>query len=212
VVKSAPALTAEIYRKIQVATRDISGQEVLIRVNPEMAGYFEEQEAEGLELLSFEDTGSYRLLLPAMSDDAGELDRIRPRRARLEGGTRHRNQLDARRKDPRVRGVGIRLADRHLDADEDVRVPELHAGAPFRRLDERAGDAHLPGLVEAAAVDPLSRRREAVDMGPHQLGDNLFTHQIPSGPKSSSGGICGSGSTGPAAEGDSFRMSSRVTE
>jgi ribonuclease G len=51
VVKSAPALTAEIYRKIQVATRDISGQEVLIRVNPDLAAYFQEEEAEGLEVL-----------------------------------------------------------------------------------------------------------------------------------------------------------------
>jgi ribonuclease G len=51
VVKSAPALTAEIYRKIQVATRDISGQEVLIRVNPDLAAYFQEQESEGLEIL-----------------------------------------------------------------------------------------------------------------------------------------------------------------
>jgi ribonuclease G len=51
VVKSAAALTAEIYRKIQVATRDISGQEVLIRVNPDLAAYFQEQESEGLEIL-----------------------------------------------------------------------------------------------------------------------------------------------------------------
>jgi hypothetical protein len=33
-------------------------------------------EAEGLELLAFEDTGSYRLLLPAMSEDPGELERF----------------------------------------------------------------------------------------------------------------------------------------
>ena len=51
VVKSAPALTAEIYRKIQVATRDISGQEVLIRVNPDLASYLQEEESEGLEVL-----------------------------------------------------------------------------------------------------------------------------------------------------------------
>jgi ribonuclease G len=51
VVKSAPALTAEIYRKIQVATRDISGQEVLIRVNPDLAAYLQEEEADGLEVL-----------------------------------------------------------------------------------------------------------------------------------------------------------------
>jgi ribonuclease G len=51
VVKSAPALTAEIYRKIQVAVRDISGQEVLIRVNPDLAAHLQEEEAEGLEVL-----------------------------------------------------------------------------------------------------------------------------------------------------------------
>jgi ribonuclease G len=50
-VKSAPALTAEIYRRIQTATLDISGQEVLIRVNPEMAAYLDEEEGEGLETL-----------------------------------------------------------------------------------------------------------------------------------------------------------------
>jgi len=33
-------------------------------------------EAEGVELLSFEDTGAYRLLLPAMSEDAAELERF----------------------------------------------------------------------------------------------------------------------------------------
>jgi len=51
VVKSAPALTAEIYRKIQVAVRDISGQEVLIRVNPDLAAHLQEEESEGLEIL-----------------------------------------------------------------------------------------------------------------------------------------------------------------
>jgi sugar diacid utilization regulator len=33
-------------------------------------------EAEGLSLLAFEDTGAYRLLLPAMSEDPGELERF----------------------------------------------------------------------------------------------------------------------------------------
>jgi ribonuclease G len=51
VVKSAAALTAEIYRKIQVAVRDISGQEILIRVNPDLAAHLQEQESEGLEIL-----------------------------------------------------------------------------------------------------------------------------------------------------------------
>ena len=51
VVKSPPAITAEIYRKIQAAAADVGGQEVLIRVNPEMADHFQGEEAEGLELL-----------------------------------------------------------------------------------------------------------------------------------------------------------------
>ena len=50
-VKSPAAITAEVYRKIQAAVADVGGQEVLIRVNPEMAAYFQEEEAEGLELL-----------------------------------------------------------------------------------------------------------------------------------------------------------------
>ncbi|MBI3457455.1 MAG: Rne/Rng family ribonuclease [Candidatus Rokubacteria bacterium] len=51
VVKSATAITAEIYRKIQAAAADVGGQEVLIRVNSEMAAHFQEEEAEGLEEL-----------------------------------------------------------------------------------------------------------------------------------------------------------------
>jgi DNA-binding PucR family transcriptional regulator len=45
-----------------------AGQEALLAVNV--------AEAEGIELLSFEDTGSYRLLLPAMSEESGELQRF----------------------------------------------------------------------------------------------------------------------------------------
>jgi hypothetical protein len=45
-----------------------AGQEALLAVNV--------AEADGLELLAFEDTGSYRLLLPAMSEDPGELERF----------------------------------------------------------------------------------------------------------------------------------------
>jgi len=51
VVRSVAAITAEIYRKVQAAAADVGGQEVLIRVNPELAAYFEEEEAEGLEIL-----------------------------------------------------------------------------------------------------------------------------------------------------------------
>src|SRR5207249_5631816 len=113
-----------------------------------------------------------------------------------------------------VRGVGIRLAHGHLDADENVRVPQLHAGASFGGLDERPVDLDWAGLIEAAAVDSLPGRREAIHVSAHQLRDDLLAHQIPSGPKSSSGGIGGSSdSTGAgAAGGGSFRMSSRVTE
>ena len=45
-----------------------AGQEALLAINV--------AEADGLELLAFEDTGSYRLLLPAMSEDPGELERF----------------------------------------------------------------------------------------------------------------------------------------
>jgi sugar diacid utilization regulator len=45
-----------------------AGQEARLAVNV--------AEAEGIERLSFEDTGSYRLLLPAMSEESGELQRF----------------------------------------------------------------------------------------------------------------------------------------
>jgi len=45
-----------------------AGREALLAANV--------AEAEGLSLLAFEDTGAYRLLLPAMSDDPGELERF----------------------------------------------------------------------------------------------------------------------------------------
>ncbi len=50
---------ADLYR---------AGQEALLAANV--------AEADGLELLAFEETGSYRLLLPAMSEDSGELERF----------------------------------------------------------------------------------------------------------------------------------------
>jgi DNA-binding PucR family transcriptional regulator len=45
-----------------------AGKEALLAVNV--------GEAEGRELISFEETGAYRLLLPAMSEDPGELERF----------------------------------------------------------------------------------------------------------------------------------------
>jgi sugar diacid utilization regulator len=50
---------ADLYR---------AGQEALLAANV--------AEADGIELLAFEDTGSYRLLLPAMSEESGELERF----------------------------------------------------------------------------------------------------------------------------------------
>lgn len=50
---------ADLYR---------AGQEALLAANV--------AEAEGIDRLAFEDTGSYRLLLPAMSEDPGELYRF----------------------------------------------------------------------------------------------------------------------------------------
>jgi ribonuclease G len=51
VVKSPAAITAEIYRRVQAAVVDVGGQEVLVRVNPDLAAYFQEEEAEGVEIL-----------------------------------------------------------------------------------------------------------------------------------------------------------------
>lgn len=45
-----------------------AGQEALLAANV--------AEADGIEMLAFEDTGSYRLLLPAMSEESGELERF----------------------------------------------------------------------------------------------------------------------------------------
>ena len=51
VVKSDLTVAAEIFRKVQAAAADLGGQEILIRVNPEMAQHLEAEEREGLELL-----------------------------------------------------------------------------------------------------------------------------------------------------------------
>lgn len=51
VVRSEAAIAAELFRKIQAAARDVGGQEVLLRVNPEMAAYLQEQDPEALEAL-----------------------------------------------------------------------------------------------------------------------------------------------------------------
>ena len=50
-VKSDPALVAEIFRKVQAAAAEVGGQEVLIRVHPELAHYLETEERDGVERL-----------------------------------------------------------------------------------------------------------------------------------------------------------------
>ena len=50
-VKSDLTVAAEIFRKVQAAAADLGGQEILIRVHPEMAQHLEAEEREGLELL-----------------------------------------------------------------------------------------------------------------------------------------------------------------
>jgi len=51
VVKSDPALAAEIFRKVRAAAAELGGQEILIRVHPEMAHYLEAEKREGIERL-----------------------------------------------------------------------------------------------------------------------------------------------------------------
>lgn len=50
-VKSDPALAAEIFRKVQAAAAELGGQEILIRVHPELAEHLEAEEREALERL-----------------------------------------------------------------------------------------------------------------------------------------------------------------
>ena len=51
VVKSVGALASEIFRKVQTAAAELGGQEVLIRVHPDLAQYLESDEREALERL-----------------------------------------------------------------------------------------------------------------------------------------------------------------
>ncbi|MBI4240978.1 MAG: Rne/Rng family ribonuclease [Candidatus Rokubacteria bacterium] len=51
VVKSDLALAAEIFRKVRAAAAELGGQEILIRVHPELAQHLEAEEREALERL-----------------------------------------------------------------------------------------------------------------------------------------------------------------
>ena len=80
--RAAKALAGELRHSLQGFTVTVAhsrlaqdpvdlyraGKEALLAVNV--------AEAEGEEVLAFEDTGSYRLLLPAMSEDPSELERF----------------------------------------------------------------------------------------------------------------------------------------
>jgi sugar diacid utilization regulator len=58
------------------ASRHLTDPVDLYRAGSEACLAVNVGEAEGKPLLAFEDTGAYRLLLPAMSDDPGELERF----------------------------------------------------------------------------------------------------------------------------------------
>jgi ribonuclease G len=51
VVKSDVTLAAEIFRKVQAAALEPGGEEIVIRVHPEMAQHLAAEEREGMELL-----------------------------------------------------------------------------------------------------------------------------------------------------------------
>jgi sugar diacid utilization regulator len=80
--RAAKALLVEFAEslsgfQVTVARSRLTGDPVdLFRAGKEATLAVNVAEAEGIDLLSFEDTGSYRLLLPAMSEDAAELERF----------------------------------------------------------------------------------------------------------------------------------------
>ncbi len=51
VVKSDATLAAEIFRKVQAGAQEGAGQEVLVRVHPDAAGYLETERADAIERL-----------------------------------------------------------------------------------------------------------------------------------------------------------------
>jgi ribonuclease G len=51
VVRSSATLAAEMFRKAQATSAEAGGEEIVLRVHPEMAQYLEREEREGLELL-----------------------------------------------------------------------------------------------------------------------------------------------------------------
>ena len=122
-------------------------------------------EAEGHSLLAFEDTGAYRLLLPAMSEDPGELERfyaetIEPL-SQLRRAVRDRAGRD-RRGLPRQR----RQRRRH-------RQTALHP-PPHRALP--------PGAGEGALRPRRLRHRGPREARPRPQGDAGARHRLPARP------------------------------
>jgi ribonuclease G len=50
-VRSLASVAAELYRKVQTAAADVAGQEILIRVHPDLADFLREEEPEALDAL-----------------------------------------------------------------------------------------------------------------------------------------------------------------
>ena len=80
--RAAKALSGELRHSLQgfrltVAHSRLAQDPVdLYRAGKEAVLAANVAEADGIEILAFEDTGSYRLLLPAMSEDPAELERF----------------------------------------------------------------------------------------------------------------------------------------
>jgi sugar diacid utilization regulator len=80
--RAAAALSGELAQSLHGFTvtvahsRHVTDVVDLYRAGKEALLAANVAEADGLDRLAFEDTGSYRLLLPAMSEDPGELERF----------------------------------------------------------------------------------------------------------------------------------------
>ena len=136
-----------------------AGKEALLAANV--------AEAEGHALLAFEDTGSYRLLLPAMSEDPGELERfyeetVAPLAAYDE---QYETDLVATveaylENDGNVAPTAAQLfTHRHTVRYRLERVREL--GGPRHHLDRGAREAQPRAEGDAGARDrPAARPRD----------------------------------------------------
>ncbi len=134
-----------------------AGKEALLAVNV--------GEAEGRSPLAFEDTGSYRLLLPAMSEDPGELERFYGETVaplvRLRRAVRDRARRDRR-------GLPRERRQRHPDRRDALHPP------PHDPLPARARPRALRPRPELDRGPREARPRPQGDAGPR--------HRRPPGP------------------------------